>query len=120
MANNSAGYLSIQTPSTYASRPPVPFQQPALMTTFSYSPSRELLLRSSDRHNEALRFYRQPVPGSDLNFGFERCIFREEKVEGLDALLRAVLEIVASDIERDRLLGSSQLFTWRGIVVISL
>lgn len=81
---------AIDSPAHYASHaPPTPFQQPLHLTSFSYSPTRQLLLTDDDK-DSSLSYYRQPKLGSDLNKGFEAAVWRDGTVdEGLDALLYA-------------------------------
>ena len=70
----------------YARTAPLAVGRPKLLTSFSYSPARELLL--GPRADEALSHYRTPPLGADLNRGLDRCVWRDEtEVEGLDALL---------------------------------
>ena len=69
----------------YASSP-LAVGRPKLLTSFAYSPARELLL--GPRASEALSHYRPPPLGADLNRGLGDCVWRDEnEVEGLDALL---------------------------------
>lgn len=81
---------AVHPPASYLSSPSVPptaFQQPSHLASFSYSPARDLLLDDAHR-DDALAFYREPRIGSDLNWGFERAVWRDGSVdEGLDALL---------------------------------
>lgn len=82
-------HLPVYAPSQYRQqRQPAPaFQQPTHLTSFSYSPTRELLV-DDERKDEALAFYREPTLGVDLNLGLEHCTWRDGLVdEGLDALL---------------------------------
>jgi RAT1-interacting protein len=79
--------LPIHPPAHYLSTPPPAFQLPLHLTSFSYSPTRQLLL---DAHNkdDALAWYREPRMGSDLNRGSDQAVWRDASVdEGLDALL---------------------------------
>lgn len=76
----------VHEPSHYSHRV-TPFQQPLHLTSFSYSPTRQLLLDSHNR-DDSLSYYREPRLGSDLNVGFDRAVWRDGTVdEGLDALL---------------------------------
>jgi RAT1-interacting protein len=68
-------------------RPTPIISQPTHITSFSYTSERKLLLLPTKRHNEALRWYREPPRGADLNRGAEQCIWRYEQREGLDSLL---------------------------------
>lgn len=81
---------AIGSPAHYASHdPPTRFQQPLHLTSFSYSPTRQLLLKDEDK-DSSLSYYRRPRVGSDLNKGFEQAVWRDGTVdEGLDALLLA-------------------------------
>jgi hypothetical protein len=81
---------AIDSPARYASHePPTRFQQPLHLTSFSYSPTRQLLLGDEDK-DSSLSYYRPPRIGSDLNKGFEAAVWRDGTVdEGLDALLYA-------------------------------
>ena len=64
------------------------FQLPTPLTSFSYSPARELL--TGERRDEAMAEYWEPELGADLNRGFEHCSWRDGTVdEGLDGLLDA-------------------------------
>lgn len=61
---------------------------PTHLTSFSYSPERDLLL-DTHRQDEALQHYRPPIMGADLNRGFESCEWGKGRPdEGLDGLLR--------------------------------
>ena len=82
--------ISVHRPATYTPRgaPPTAFQLPLHLTSFSYSPTRKLLLNADK--DAALAHYVEPVLGTDLNRGYEECTWREDKEdEGLDALLDA-------------------------------
>lgn len=68
--------------------PPVPFQQPTPLTTFSYDSNRELRFDDS-----ALRYYVDPPHGADLRYGYERWIKRPEEKGRLDGLLKAWLKV---------------------------
>lgn len=64
------------------------YTAPAHLTTFSYSDKRKLLLPSSARQDESLRFYKEPPRQADLRRGYNDCGWRDESiVEGLDSLL---------------------------------
>lgn len=81
--------LPLQHPSAYLNGDPSrsTFQLPTHLTSFSYSPTRELLL-GKDRRDESLAIYKEPRMGSDLNRGFEQAVWRDGSVdEGLDSLL---------------------------------
>lgn len=97
-ADDDAGPLarySIPPTSHYASdrRTPTAFQQPLPLTSFSYSPRRELLTQPHER-DASLSYYRDPQPGADLNVGYEEAVWRDGTVdEGLDALLESCVPI---------------------------
>lgn len=81
--------IPLQHPSAYLNGDPSrsTFQLPTHLTSFSYSPTRELLL-DNDRRDESLAIYKEPRMGSDLNRGFEQAVWRDGSVdEGLDSLL---------------------------------
>lgn len=86
---STSNSLPLYHPSFYVkpNSTPTAFQQPLHLTSFSYSTNRDLLL-SDHNKDESLSFYREPKIGSNLNFGFEDCTWREEGIdEGLDSLL---------------------------------
>lgn len=75
-------------PSARSAWSPTAFEQPQHLSSFSYSPARELLLPSSGRADEALRIYAEPPLGANLNRGIAEAVMRKEGVaEGLDSLL---------------------------------
>ncbi|BGP56353.1 decapping endonuclease targeting mRNA [Rhodotorula sphaerocarpa] len=134
-ANDDAGPLarySIPPTSHYASdrRSPTAFQQPLPLTSFSYSPRRELLTQPHER-DASLSYYRDPQPGADLNVGYEEAVWRDGTVdEGLDALLESLdvwagehdtasngnpVQGPSSSAARD-LLAKTGLITWRGML----
>lgn len=80
--------LQIKLPPAYLppQAPATTFQIPQHLTSFSYSPDREVL--TGERRDEALTEYSEPELGVDLNRGFEECRWRNGTVdEGLDGLL---------------------------------
>lgn len=85
-------YLPVHPPQAYLAphrSRPTAFQQPLHLTSFSYSPTRQLLL-DQQRRDEALAVYRPPRMGVDLNTGLDECTWRDGSVdEGLDALLES-------------------------------
>ncbi|GJN90006.1 hypothetical protein Rhopal_003001-T1 [Rhodotorula paludigena] len=110
--------LSIRPPAQYLSAGPTPFQLPFHLTSFSYSPSRELLLDDA-RKDEALAYYREPPLGSDLNYGFEQAVWRDGSVdEGLDALLETLSSWARKNAgpAADDLLSKISVITWRGML----
>lgn len=82
-------HFALQSPSTYSppTTAPTAFQLPLHLTSFSYSPTREVLL--VDRKDESLSVYREPPLGAGVGLGrgYDECTWREETDEGLDALL---------------------------------
>ena len=70
------------------SGPPVLFQQPTPLTTFSYDSKRELRFDDS-----ALRYYVDPPVGADLRYGYESWVKRPEEKGRLDGLLKAWLKV---------------------------
>ena len=83
--------LPIHAPHTYTppGAPSTSFQLPLHLTSFSYSPTRQLLL-DRPRRDDAMAWYTEPALGVDLNTGYEQCEWREDgEDEGLDSLLDA-------------------------------
>lgn len=88
--------------------PPVPFQQPTPLTTFSYDSKRELRFDDS-----ALRYYVDPPNGADLRHGYERWVKRPEEKGRLDGLLKAWLK-VRSGFPDGFMNGG--VIAWRGVM----
>ncbi|CDR39788.1 RHTO0S04e09472g1_1 [Rhodotorula toruloides] len=110
--------LSINPPSYYLSTPAPTFQLPHHLTSFSYSPTRELLLDPSNK-DDALAWYREPRMGSDLNKGFGEAVWRNGVVdEGLDALVDTLSAWAARDSTggADDVLSKVSVITWRGMM----
>ncbi|GAA5894738.1 hypothetical protein JCM5296_002269 [Sporobolomyces johnsonii] len=112
--------LLVHPPSAYLNLNPAlsAFQLPFHLTSFSYSPTRELLLDHKTR-DDSLALYREPRLGSDLNRGFEQAVWRDGSVdEGLDALLDTLAHYAESDPTgaADELLGKISVITWRGMM----
>ncbi|GAA5920289.1 hypothetical protein JCM1841_003025 [Sporobolomyces salmonicolor] len=112
--------LPLHPPSAYLNLNPAlsAFQLPFHLTSFSYSPTRELLLDRETR-DDSIALYREPRLGSDLNKGFEQAVWREGSVdEGLDALLDTLAHWAESDPTgaADELLGKISVITWRGMM----
>ncbi|GAA6015653.1 hypothetical protein JCM11491_007185 [Sporobolomyces phaffii] len=102
----------------YPDRAHSTFQLPQHLTSFSYSPTRELLI-DPDRKNESLAIYREPQIGSDLNRGFEQLVSRDGSVdEGLDSLLDTLAAHAENDPtgQVDEMLGKIAVITWRGMM----
>ncbi|BGP33246.1 decapping endonuclease targeting mRNA [Rhodotorula toruloides] len=105
-------------PSHYLSHPAPTFQLPHHLTSFSYSPTRELLLDPSNK-DDALVWYREPRMGSDLNKGFGEAFWRDGGVdEGLDALVDTLSAWAARDAtgQADDVLSKVSVITWRGMM----
>ncbi|GAA6028825.1 hypothetical protein JCM8097_007413 [Rhodosporidiobolus ruineniae] len=122
--NAPLGSLPLHPPQHYtslAARSPAAaaFQLPLHLTSFSYSPTRELLL-DQQRKDEALAVYREPRMGSDLNYGFEQATWRDGSVdEGLDALLDTLSNFAATNPNPPAaadLLSKLNAVTWRGML----
>lgn len=134
--------LPLPHPSSLDPRDAPPYQQPVLLTSFSYGPQRQLIL--DERRDDSLRVLRHP-PATlphDLNQGFESATWRDDLVdEGLDSLLDScvlprgmpsscpttltvscsLLEARATVPEPDRSafdarLSATRLITWRGML----
>lgn len=97
-----------KTPSSGGNGPPVPFQQPTTLTTFSYDSKRELRFDDS-----ALRYYVDPPHGADLRYGYERWIKRPEEKGRLDGLLKAWVNV--RDGFPDGFLNGG-VIAWRGVM----
>jgi hypothetical protein len=76
---------SLQLPQQDASPHSVPFQKPSIVTTFSYTPDRELAFDHS-----ALKYFVQPPLRADLGYRYDRWAKKPEEKGRLDNLLRAV------------------------------
>ncbi|KAL8276920.1 hypothetical protein RQP46_010648 [Phenoliferia psychrophenolica] len=99
------------------SAPPTAFQLPLHLTSFSYSPTRELLV--GQRKDEAIAHYTEPPLGADLNLGYEDCTWRDDSTdEGLDALLDTLSRYDDEDPTGAAadLLGKINVITWRGMM----
>lgn len=88
--------------------PPVPFQQPTSLTTFSYNSKRELRFDDS-----AMRYYVDPPHGADLHYGYERWVKRPEEKGRLDGLLKAWLK-VRNGFPDGTMHGG--VIAWRGVM----
>ncbi|KAK4335761.1 Decapping nuclease, partial [Rhodotorula toruloides] len=110
--------LPIYPPAHYLSHPPPTFQLPHHLTSFSYSPSRDLLLDPSNK-DDALVWYCEPRVGSDLHRGFGEAVWRDGGVdEGLDALVDTLSAWAARDAtgQADDVLCKVSVITWRGMM----
>ncbi|GAA5926765.1 uncharacterized protein JCM15063_000364 [Sporobolomyces koalae] len=120
MASLPLAALPIQGPAAYLDDDPShsTFQLPTHLTSFSYSPTRELLL-NDDRKDESIALYREPRLGSNLNQGFHEAVWRDGTVdEGLDSLLDSLAAYAENDPTgaADRILGKVAVITWRGMM----
>ncbi|KAK4701024.1 RAT1-interacting protein, partial [Phenoliferia sp. Uapishka_3] len=111
--------LPIHHPSHYTppGSHPTAFQLPLHLTSFSYSPTRDLLV--GKRKDEAIAHYSEPPLGADLNLGYQDCTWREDTTdEGLDALLDTLAEYEQEDESgaAAELLGKVNVITWRGMM----
>lgn len=79
--------LELPAAQTFASAEPALLRRPQLLASFSFDENRAVLV-DDDRKDESLRWYRQPILGLDVKYGFEKCTWRPDGIdEGLDALL---------------------------------
>lgn len=76
---------SLKLPRRDSSQPSVAFQKPSIITTFSYTPNRELVF-----DNSAIKYFVQPPARADLGHGYNTWTRRPEEKGRLDSLLRAV------------------------------
>ena len=111
-ASSSAASSSLALPPlTPPTRPP-PFQQPLPLLTFSYDPSHVLHFDDSAR-----RFYVEPPPRADLNYGYDKWIRRPDERGRLDTLLRAygrAREKAKSEPELGNVIAGA--VCWRGVM----
>lgn len=88
-------------------RPPVAYRKPTLLTTYSHRPDRSLA-----HDDSAVAIYKGASLGSDLYYGFEDRIERDEQVEEhLDGLCEALQR----QAETGRRWKSGGVVTWRGM-----
>lgn len=92
-----------------ATAPQTPFQQPAQLITFSYSPAHELEFSDS-----AMRYFVDPPLGAKLDYGYDRWIRKPDERGRLDGLLEAISRI-RSDPARAALVDVG-VVAWRGII----
>ncbi|SCZ95270.1 BZ3500_MvSof-1268-A1-R1_Chr11-2g03396 [Microbotryum saponariae] len=115
---NKPYYRPIPPPLHPLSAPPtrpIAFQQPLHLTSFSYSPTRQLLLTPQDR-DASLAVYTPPRIGTDLNTGFEQAVWRDDSGdEGLDALLQHYVESDPTGAAGE-MLDKVNIITWRGMI----
>ncbi|KAF5359530.1 hypothetical protein D9756_003498 [Leucocoprinus leucothites] len=110
--------LSYSLPSSSSSpspskRRPTPFQQPTQLTTFSYTPTRDLVF-----DNSALKYYVEPPRGAKLDYGYERWVRRglEEEKGRLDSLLRALEKVREGEGEGKERVRGLGVVSWRGVL----
>ena len=73
---------------------------PQMFASFSFDEHRQLLL-ADDRKDEALKWYRQPVLGLNLQHRFDEAVWRPDGIdEGLDALLERSVVSMLHDVDR--------------------
>lgn len=89
---------------------PTPFQQPTQLTTFSYTPDRELVF-----DNSAMKYYVEPPRGVKLNYGYDRWVKQVEGRGRIDNLLKALLR-VRSDPTRHTAVKELGVVSWRGVM----
>ncbi|WWD06912.1 hypothetical protein V865_005009 [Kwoniella europaea PYCC6329] len=91
--------LSIRTPAPS-------YRQPTLITTYSHQPDRTIT------HDDSSMAYYRPAPiGSDLSYGFDRRVERDESVdEHLDGLCDALREVQGKGERK------GGIITWRGMI----
>jgi RAT1-interacting protein len=94
------------TPVDNAQPKSIPFQQPLPLTTFSYTPLRQLEFTDS-----ALKYFVQPPPNANLNHGYERWIRRPDEKGRIDSLLRAW-----DKVRGDGRVGGIGVISWRGVM----
>jgi RAT1-interacting protein len=76
---------SLKLPQRDSSQHSVAFQKPSIITTFSYTPNRELAF-----DNSAIKYFVQPPARADLGYRYSGWTRRPEEKGRLDSLLRAV------------------------------
>jgi RAT1-interacting protein len=99
--------LPYLTPDSSIPTKPTTFQRPLPLLTFSYTPERVLEFTDS-----ALRYFVEPPPNADLNYGYDRWIQRPEERGRLDGLLKGWLK--ASE-GKGRVEGVGAVL-WRGVM----
>jgi RAT1-interacting protein len=86
---------------------PTPFQQPAPLLTFSYTPDRTLEFTDS-----AMRYYVDPPLGAQLRYGYERWIKKPETRGRIDGLLKGLSR--AREMSGGG--GEVGVVSWRGVM----
>ena len=94
-------------PNLRACQPPL-FQRPKTLVTFSYDTNHELHIGS----DSSLRYFCDPPPKADLNYGYDRWVKRDEEVGRLDSLLNCLSYGPPTVQAASR----PSIVTWRGIM----
>ena len=94
-------------PAQRACQPPL-FQRPRTLVTFSYDADHELHIGS----NSALRYFSEPPPKAELNYGYDRWVKRDEERGRLDSLLSCLGHGAAAIQAASR----PSVVAWRGII----
>jgi RAT1-interacting protein len=89
----------------------VPFQQPSQLISFSYDPE-----HVQEFNNSALRYFVDPLIGSNLGYGYERWNHKSDDRGRIDALLRAVSKIKSDSVACGGGLPEIGLISWRGVM----
>ncbi|KJA19867.1 hypothetical protein HYPSUDRAFT_104734, partial [Hypholoma sublateritium FD-334 SS-4] len=104
-------FLPYPNPATLKPRS-VPFQQPSQLISFSYDAA-----HTQEFTDAALKYYADPPPAADLNYGYERWVRCDDERGRLDALLRAVAEVKARGKGKEGgALPQIGVVSWRGII----
>jgi RAT1-interacting protein len=96
---------SLKLPRREPSQHSVAFQKPSIVTTFSYTPDRELAF-----DNSAMKYFVQPPVRADLGYRYSGWTKRPEEKGRLDHLLRAVAR---SGVTQSPFEGA---VSWRGVM----
>ncbi|WRT69205.1 uncharacterized protein IL334_006189 [Kwoniella shivajii] len=109
MASSSKTAHFLPLPPLSLRAPPPVYRRPALITTYSHQPDRSI------KHDDSsMAYYRPALIGSDLNYGFETKVERDEdEDEHLDGLCDALREVQESGQQAERKGG---IVTWRGMI----
>lgn len=96
---------SLNLPRRDSSQHSVAFQKPSIITTFSYTPDRELAF-----DNSAMKYFVQPPVRADLGHRYSGWTKRPEEKGRLDHLLRA---LARSGVTQSPFEGA---VSWRGVM----
>ncbi|WVQ73673.1 hypothetical protein IAR50_003253 [Cryptococcus sp. DSM 104548] len=100
--------LALPHPSSLVSVPHPVYRQPHLIHTYSHNPDRSIV------HDDSAMAYFDPAEiGSDLNYGFDRLVERDDVDEHLDGLVESLEEMGRKGQEGERKGG---IITWRGML----